>query len=1013
MASPPQLLQIAFAGGLDESQQNEILDASKAFPVLQNGRQDLRGGYTKRLGFAALSKSRLDGSTRSAGNRLIAHGDETITIDGTHLDTFAEAANVSVTSSRVPEVSVSTRTLAGACTELQDIVQRGNYIATAFYRDGTIYAALETTAGVSIRAPEAIYTSGAGSTSALLGTFSTYIVLLATALGGANVVAYYINTASAATITAGWQSIGNVATDRATGLSSQSLTDRIAFAYANSGGGTSRLTVKTIDISGVIESENINTNSVRPDVVAVEGSIADTLWVGWNESTSVKVKGLQANSLSTTLASTATIFSGTYQNAQNAPPHIVSGEVAGTARAAIVTSDVTMFVEFQTSMGAVTTTASPTFVAGVLMDARPFRLNGRYYGLFRPMDAIGTPSISGVSTDNGISILGDWTDATTAATAWIRPVAMAFPNLTSSIQMRTLHPIVGTTTAAYATPVLRSAEGTSVELITYDFASRKRWRSATHNRSLFLSGGILSYYDGARVAEAAFLYAPNKPTASDTGSGAGVTGPVRYVCTYEEVDADGNWAVSGVSPPSEPLTVTDNEVSVTVFSLAISARLKAVSDPRTRIALYRTTQGGEPPYYFVADKANVTSSTVSFTDSTTDSVLATHRKLYGTGNLPGTNGSGQDRRAPPFCQDILSYNGMLLVASGPNVYWSGQTIDGEHTWFSPAFVSPVDDDGDVIALSAQDGTVFAFKRRAIYATSGDAPTDAGAGGLGAWRKLAVDVGCIDPSSTVVTSLGIFFQSERGIELLTRGGSVVWVGEGIQRTLESYPIVAKAVLDSRNGLVRFSLAASENGGRIIGSGRDAIYDLTLQSWVSIDDKTGTSAHEASQDAALIKVSGAWRYAWLGTDGTIRYERSSSDMLAHYDGSTWITMAAETGGFKTTGIQGKQHFNRVLFLSRRSTDCKLSVALSYNYETSFRSARQWSNVEIDSLLSAGWPITQLKHESHDDAECQSVRIRIEDAAPTSGVPANGKGATWLALTLDITPKQGVFDVPEEAS
>lgn len=1014
MATPPALTQIAFAGGLDQSQQDEILDPSKAFLVLQNVRQDLRGGYSKRLGFTSLSRTRLDSTTRSTGNRLISHGEATVTIDGTYLDSYAENPGVSVVASRVPEASVTTRTLAGACTELHDVVQCGNYVAAAFFRDNAIYVSLETTGGAIVRAPESVHSTGsAGTTSAQLATYSTYIILLGTAAASANIGAYYLNTASASTINAGWQSLGNVVTDRSTALSSQSLTDRVALAYANSGGGASRLTVKTLDVSGVLETVNIATSSVRPDVVFVEGSIADTLWVAWNENSDVKVRGLQGNSLSTTLSSTGTLFSGTYQNAQNAPPYIVSGAVAGTARAAIVTSSQTMFIEFQTSMGSTVTTTTATSIFGILIDARPFRLNGRYYGLFRPMEANGTPSVSGVSSDAGVSVLGDWTDATTAATAWIRPVAMAFPYITASIQFRALHPIVGSTTAAYAMPVLRSADGTSVELVSYNFADRRRWKPATHNKSLFLSGGLLSYYDGARVAEAAFLHAPIKPVAVDTGAGTGVTGPVRYVCTFEEVDADGNWAISGVSPPSEALTITNKEASVTVFPLAISARLRAKADPRTRVTLYRTAQGGEAPYYFVADKTNDTSGTVVFADNLQDGSLTTRRKLYGTGNLPGTNGSGQDRRAPPFCQDVLSYNGMLLVASGSNVYWSGQIIDGEHTWFSPAFVAPVDDEGDVVALSAQDGTVFAFKRRSIYATSGDAPTDAGAGGLGAWRKLAADVGCIDPGSTVVTSLGIFFQSERGIELLSRGGSVVWVGEAIQRDLEDYPVVARAVLDSKHGLVRFSLAASESSGRVSGDGRDAIYDLTLQSWVSIDDKTGATAHEASQDAAVIKVSGSWRYAWIGTDGTVRYERSSSDMVAHYDGSTWITMAAETAGFKTSGVQGKQHLNRVLFLSRRSTDCKLSMALSYNYETSFRSARQWTNVEIDSLLTAGWPITQLKHEPHDDAECQSVRIRIEDAAPTGGVPANGKGATWLALTLDITPKPGVFDVPEEAA
>jgi hypothetical protein len=70
MASPPSLVQISFAGGIDESMTDEVLDPSQAFRVLENTRQDYQGGANKRLGFAPQSRSRLSGSRdvpRAAG----------------------------------------------------------------------------------------------------------------------------------------------------------------------------------------------------------------------------------------------------------------------------------------------------------------------------------------------------------------------------------------------------------------------------------------------------------------------------------------------------------------------------------------------------------------------------------------------------------------------------------------------------------------------------------------------------------------------------------------------------------------------------------------------------------------------------------------------------------------------------------------------------------------------------------------------------------------------------------
>jgi hypothetical protein len=128
-----------------------------------------------------------------------------------------------------------------------------------------------------------------------------------------------------------------------------------------------------------------------------------------------------------------------------------------------------------------------------------------------------------------------------------------------------------------------------------------------------------------------------------------------------------------------------------------------------------------------------------------------------------------------------------------------------------------------------------------------------------------------------------------------------------------------------------------------------------------------------------------------------------------------MVAETGWFKVSGIQGRQFFNRLLMLARKRTDADLSVSLGYNYNTSYAAQNTWTSANVSNLLTAGWPITQLRHDSNDNGEGQSIRVRIEDATPTGtgATVGTGRGATWLALTLDITPQDGTLEVPEEAA
>lgn len=1004
MGTPRQLTQVAFAAPLDESTEDEILDPTAGFPVLENVRQDKRGGLSKRLGFAAESAARYPSGTRTAGRRLFDFGDQYCVSDGATLDVIED--DTAVSAGRISEATVTTRTLAISMgyenNAAVDIATCNGFLVTILSPpvSTVLYASVETLDGTVLLPTAAIV---GAITTASVATVGNYVVVV---YGGSPNGMYLraLDCTSTTTIAAGWGTEVTMTADRASGkgFSLHENGATLALVYPNTSVGTSRLTVRRIDQTGSIESATVNTSSTTPDVVGAGGSSADTLWVAWNQGTDVYACGFSPSSLASVLATTALVRHDYDTVSANLIPHIVRTG-AGTAALVLGASATgTVYSEWSTSAGSVSLGTAVGHLAGCTPFSRSVVINDRRYGIFGAQ-----------SVDGGGFALCDWTDI--AADDRVRPVAYAFPLLTIEPSGHGHIIQIGTYRYAYATVVKRSSVARSVEMIVLDFADVANTATARHNGQVALSGGVTTYLDRRRVVEANFIHAPSWPEFLANGVGVGPTGDVRYVAVYEDVDSSGNYNVSGVSRPSLVVTGVGNDVDMALVPLSITMR------DTVRVSLYRTKANGST-YYYVGSAENDTTPGigapyVTITDTYDDTDLGERPLLLGTGNLPGSNGAPLQHDAPPFSQDVVSYNEMLVIASGSDLWWSGQTIGGEGAWFSTEqFFVTIPGAGHITALAALDGSLYVFKERSIYVIGGEPPSDNGAaGGLGQPRQLASDVGCIRRTSLVVSSLGVLFQSHRGIELLS-GGRPSWIGEKVVQTLDDYPVVTSAVIDEHNNLIRISCARSvEPGGSVTGpngddptdvAGKDLIFDLTLGAWQSTDIKTiSGGSFVASQDACII----GGRYAWLSSDGIVYTETDE-----HTDDGQYVPMRASTAWWKLAGIQGRQMFNRLLTLLRRHTDCGLTVEIGYEYRDDYATTVTRTPAQLQAVEDLDVPL-QLRTDPDDSSEGQAIRVRLTDIEPTGEGESvgTGRGATWLALTLDITPKEGPAEVPEEAA
>jgi hypothetical protein len=1017
--NPLQLVQFPFSAGIDEGTRDEVVEAGAAWLVLENGRQDQTGGYSTRNGFLALANGHIDATTPTAGYKLLADTTNPVRICDGQAEAYSSKAAAWQTLGRVPECAMTLTPVptVDSTSSLEDLDVTNGYVALSWLKIDTApltatatswVALIDQATGAIVRAPEKLSTSTATGAPMLLTTVGSSFI--AVRLNGTNVEGWAIDTTSAVTINLGWVAFGaSLCTDAGGACVVQAIpsvvTPRFALLYVNSSAGTSQLTLKAFDITGTLvtgQTVTINTSSVKPSFPALAGNATDTLWAAWDEVGAIKVCGFSPTSVATTpLASTTQVLTlASFASAVRIAPSSTAGKARLWANDTSSTTRGQMR-GVKTTAGAAAVDGSQVMVPGVLLRSKPFFYSGRYYGVFSGGD------VSAAAQTQQNLILCDWT----ADDSWLRPIGNTVPGLTTAGSAYAGKAAAGSVAGQYlfGINVQRSGVASGSAVMTADFNSSVRWQSCPWGNSVYLSGGLASCFDGTRVAEIGFLIRPPKPTTATNATG--ITGTFRYAFVYEEVDADGNWHQSGVSDPSDSTgAVANKTITVTSQPLGITSRRAAgtgANGGAVRIAIYRTLDGAVAPYYRLVTIPNDTSSaTASYADTTGDTVLAARAKLY---EQPGVVGTSQDKRPPPFFQCITNYNGCLVGASGSDVWFSGQNVTGEGAWFNPVFQVPVPGDGDITALWVMDGTLFVAKRREMCAITGEAPSDNGAsGGLGLPRRLAVDVGCIESRSVCVTAFGTFFQSDRGIEILTRAQSVTWIGQPVQTTQGTYPIVTSATVDPASCTVLIECAQSQSAGLVTATGRTLVYDLSLQKWVSIDRRrSSASAFDApSQSACMIYTGSAYRYAWMTAAGVVHYEDTTTSLDA--DGSM-VCKRAESANVRAAGFQGLQHVNRVQLLAKYRNAHELTMSFAYDYSSSYAVARTYTNAELSAVATA-LPNMQLEHPGGADVRCEAVRARLGESTPSSGTLSAGRGATWIALNFEIVTQTGAYALPD---
>jgi hypothetical protein len=1113
MANSPQLQQMAFAAGIDQSQHGEVLEPSSGFVTLENVRQDRRGGVSKRLGFEALPSTRMGSAQgRTSGKRVFDANGIACVFDGESIDAYSDQKNAFAKVAAAPAMSVKTRDIATTGDLIDDVVFVNGYIVSSTYvvsefARGTydpgstnrIYrlqnvVTIETEDGTVIRSSVPVFEAIRSSQSdnnpnnidellpeqhlqrSRLAFHGTWVFLFCHDPVTRTVYGFKLDTSNP---TSDWQALPQpIAEGYAVGFGVCSAPDHVVLAVTKFNKEGSTLNAYPIPktrlesfYGGSDQTHNTEffvrvkyTQGDRPTEDATAYVInydmhisGQRLIIGSSASRLRYDDGSEVGLIGIPFFGVVSVHDRTTFALLSARKTLVAIEyLAGNLSDGLgvflercyvlnregvspnnfylvcpnIFSSSTLCVKMSLSESSDILFDDGVLVFGAYVSSRPLVYQEKLYGL--------TAKVVDINVETGLAILSGsrgWSvDVALGSlalcdmsTVWeekrFSPVAIASPDL-CGFGAYSLLSMPSGVVSVYG--VKRSASSFSVEMMTATPENAESLIPCEHNGVIFFTGGVLTQFDGANFTEAPFLFRPRKPDLSyDIPGGIGTQSPEHkaafsYVITYETTDALGNVYSSAASAPASIdnyATATNNgytelkAIRVRLDQTAVTLR-RHVSGrgPVVKICIWRTNETGEPPYYLVSTVENTTVDYQGYFDdyALKQRFLDSPRLLYGTGSLPGTNGAAQDRRAPPYATALASYNGMLIVASGRDLWYSGQAIDGEGVWFNPAFVVTVPDNQNVTALAVLESTLYAFTARSVYAVAGDAPSDNGfSGGLGVPRRLAADVGCIDARSVVVCTLGIFFQSARGIELLNRGGSVTFIGQNVQETMAAYPVITSATLDDFAGLIRFT-AQSKDGA----SGVHLVFDLTTNLWQSVDRVTGSTQNAPASHACMITKGGRRRFAWLSSDGTLYAEKSADDERAYFDGVSWVSMAAEFGWTKFGGIQGRHFLNRALLLAKRETSANVCTSVFYDYSDEPTSIVVRSASTVDRVNSSINRI-QLDNVFANESAGVSVKLRVEDRIAAGGFVGNGKGSTWLSVSFEGVPVEGATLLPEGAS
>lgn len=432
-------------------------------------------------------------------------------------------------------------------------------------------------------------------------------------------------------------------------------------------------------------------------------------------------------------------------------------------------------------------------------------------------------------------------------------------------------------------------------------------------------------YDGQQVVESGFSTAPAvvSPQSTTTSGGALLAATYWYRLCFVKRDAYGNVTRSS---PSNPFSVTTSANGTVKFPpLSYSGGNVYVEFYRS-VSTTSTSAAAPGVYYLIG---SVPQNTV-FTDTGayTDATLQAQMTIY--------TASGEIENDPPPPVHHMAFGetrAFIIPSDARNQIWySKPYVPGKQLEFSANFtVNEGANAGLFTAIAVLDTNVICFKADSIAYFSGTGPDATGTNGsFSQFARLSSDVGCVDPGSLAIIPGGLLFRSRRGIELLTRGLQVQYVGFAVEPLAQAITTIGSAVVLPKYTQVRF--VPSVPGQPVL------VYDYQFSRWSTYSSMASVQANTLSG-----------QYWWISADGSTVLQETPGQFL---DNGANIMMTVETPELPLAGIQGWGRAYRMAVLGDFKSSHQMNVSFAYDHSPNYQDQIGYSiatQADIDNVVS----------------------------------------------------------------
>lgn len=514
--------------------------------------------------------------------------------------------------------------------------------------------------------------------------------------------------------------------------------------------------------------------------------------------------------------------------------------------------------------------------------------------------------------------------------------------------------------------------------------------------NLHLTGGFLWMYDGVKAVEHGFHVWPEDVTSIPSTTGGSMSDQTYfYQVTYEWTDNQGNIHRSAPSVPQiTPVSGGGGSASVTLDIPTLRLTYKIAN--KVRIVIYRWSTAQQNYYRVTSIQSPVLNNpavdSITYIDTASDASILGNDLIYTTGGVL------ENIAAPGFVDVSLFKSRLVGVdAEDPNLLWVSklvvQAVPVETTDLLTIYVAPTTgaqgSTGKTRFTYPMDDKLIISKDDAFYYVTGNGPDNTGANNdFSEPVFITATVGCSNKASVVMIPSGLMFQSDKGIWLLGRDLSTLYIGAPVEKYNQNKVLSAIAIPGTNQ--VRFTL---DNGVLLM-------YDYFYNQWGTFN---GAPAISSTLYNGL--------HTYLNAQGKIMQETPG----IYLDGSRPVLMSFQTGWFNFAGLQGYERAYFFYLLAEFLSPHKIQIGIAYDYapvpsQTVLISPDNYNNVlGGDTPLGFGSPLggtptLEQWRIFFQQQRCQSFQITLTEIFDSFyGVPASA-GLTISGLNLVFGIKKG---------